>query len=129
MKKIIALLLLLTTALTITHAQKKRTAPGKLLRHIVLFKFKDDAAEADIKKVETAFRMLPSKIAQIAAFEWGTNNSPENLNQGFTHSFFVSFKNEEDRKTYLSHPDHLAFVDILKPQLDKVLVIDYWAGR
>lgn len=101
----------------------------KLLRHAVLFKFKDTSSSADIKKVEDAFRGLPSKIKQIKGFEWGTNNSPENLNQGFTHCFFVSFASEEDRAVYLPHPAHQAFVEVLKPHLDKVLVIDYWAEK
>jgi hypothetical protein len=30
---------------------------------------------------------------------------------------------------YLPHPAHKAFVDVLMPHLDKVLVIDYWAGK
>lgn len=98
-----------------------------MLRHVVLFKFKDDASAGEIKKVEDAFRALPSKIREVKALEWGTNNSPENLSQGFTHCFFVSFKSEADRAIYLPHPAHKAFVDILTPYLDKVLVIDYWA--
>ena len=79
------------------------------------------------KKVEEAFRKLPSEIKEIKAFEWGTNNSPEKLNNGFTHCFFVSFRSEKDREVYLPHPAHKAFVEILKPVLDKVLVLDYWA--
>ena len=98
-----------------------------MLRHVVLFKFKDDANADDVKKVEDAFRALPSKIKEVKALEWGTNNSPENLSQGFTHCFFVSFKSEADRAVYLPHPAHKAFVDILTPHLDKVLVLDYWA--
>jgi hypothetical protein len=101
----------------------------KLLRHVVIFKFKDSASAADIKKVEDAFCELPSKIKQIKAFEWGKNNSPENLNQGFTHCFFVSFASEKDREIYLPHPAHQAFVEVLKPHLDKALVIDYWAEK
>lgn len=100
-----------------------------LLRHVVLFKFKDSATPEDVKKVEDAFRALPSQIKQVKAFEWGKNNSPEGLDQGFTHCFFVSFKSEKDREAYLPHPAHKAFVEILKPHLDKVLVFDYWAGR
>lgn len=99
---------------------------GKVLRHVVLFKFKDDGTAADIKKVEDAFRALPSKIKEIKSLEWGTNNSPENLNQGFTHCFFVSFKSEKDRAIYLPHPAHKAFGEVLHPYLDKVLVLDYW---
>jgi hypothetical protein len=72
---------------------------------------------------------LPSKIKAIKSLEWGTNNSPENINQGFTHCFFVTFANEKDREIYLPHPDHKAFGKILSPHLDKVLVIDYWAEK
>lgn len=94
-----------------------------------MFKYKDGASDADIKKVEAAFRALPSKIKQIKGFEWGTNNSPENLAQGFTHCFFLTFKSEADRAIYLPHPDHKAFGAVLTPILDKVLVLDYWASK
>ena len=101
-------------------------APEKLLRHVVMFKFKDEASEADVAKVVAAFEALPSKIPQIYDFEWGTDNSPEGLQDGFTHCFFLSFLSEEDRAAYLPHPDHKAFGAVLGPHLDKVLVVDYW---
>ncbi|WP_290799277.1 Dabb family protein [Flavihumibacter sp. UBA7668] len=101
----------------------------KQLRHVVLFSFKTTSSAEEIKKVEEAFRALPSQIKEIRDFEWGTNNSPENLNQDFTHCFLVSFATEKDREIYLPHPAHKAFVDELKPHLEKVLVIDYWATR
>ena len=107
--------------------QTKNSTP--LLRHIVMFKFKDDAEKVDIEKVENAFRDLPNHISEIKDFEWGTNNSPEELEQGFTHCFFVSFENEAGREVYLPHPKHQAFVEILKPTLDKVLVFDYLAKK
>ena len=94
-----------------------------------MFKFKDDALKADIEKVENAFRDLPNHISEIKDFEWGTNNSPEELEQGFTHCFFVSFENEAGREVFLPHPKHQAFVEILKPTLDKVLVFDYLAKK
>jgi hypothetical protein len=126
MKQILTILLLCSTALAAS-SQEKST--GKMLRHVVLFKFKDNSSATDVKKVEDAFRALPSKIKEIQDFEFGTNNSPENLNQGFTHCFFVSFASEKDREVYLPHPAHAAFVEVLKPHLDKVLVVDYWAGK
>jgi hypothetical protein len=97
-----------------------------LLRHVVLFKFKEGTSEKDIAKVQDAFTALPSKIAEIADYEWGLNNSPEGLEKGFTHCFFLTFKSEEDRAVYLPHPDHKAFGEVLGPHLDDVLVIDYW---
>jgi hypothetical protein len=99
----------------------------KELRHVVMFKFKETSSAADVKKVEDAFHGLKDKIKQINAYEWGTNNSPEGLDNGFTHIFFVTFNSEEDRAVYLPHPDHKAFVEVLKPHLDKDMVLDYWA--
>ena len=97
------------------------------LKHAVFFKFKDDADPDDVNKVEQAFAALPGKIDSIKAFEWGTNNSPESHDDGFTHCFMVTFDSEEGRAAYLPHPEHLAFVEVLKPVLDKVRVIDFWA--
>ncbi|SHF44075.1 Stress responsive A/B Barrel Domain [Cnuella takakiae] len=108
-----------------THAQ----STDKVLRHIVMFKFKDNTSAADVKKVEDAFRKLPSQIQEIKGFEWGTNNSPEGLAQGFTHCFFLTFDSEAGRAAYLPHPAHKAFGGVLGPHLDKVLVVDYWAGK
>jgi hypothetical protein len=105
-------------------AQKKNG--DKSLRHVVLFKFKDSSQPGDVKKVEDAFAGLSKKIALIKDFEWGTNNSPENLNQGLTHCFLVTFTSEKDRDAYLIHPEHQKFVEVLKPHLDKVTVLDYW---
>jgi hypothetical protein len=101
------------------------TASGKL-RHVVMFKFKDGTAAEDIKKVENAFRELPKKIPAIVGFEWGTNNSPENLAQGFTHCFLLTFNDAQARDAYLPHPAHKAFGKLLGPHLDKVLVIDFF---
>jgi hypothetical protein len=97
------------------------------VRHVVLFKFKDTATPEQVKSVEDAFRALPSKIPAILDYEWGTNMSPEKLDQGFTHCFFLTFKTATDRDAYLPHPAHKAFGEILRPYLDKVLVVDYVA--
>jgi len=93
---------------------------------VVMFKFKDTSSAADVQKVIEAFEALPSKISQIKAFEWGTNNSPEGINQGLTHCFLLTFTSEKDRDDYLVHPDHKVFGGIVGPHLDKVTVLDYW---
>ena len=96
------------------------------LRHVVLFQYKETATPNDIAKVEEAFSALPSKISEIKGFERGLNNSPENLNKGFTHCYFLTFNSEKDRDTYLTHPVHVAFGDVVGPHLQDVLVVDYW---
>lgn len=128
MKKItLSLFTLLFCFVMITSTAQDQSKPApKLLRHVVLFKFKDTSSAQEVKVVEDAFVALKGKIKLIKDFEWGINNSPENLNQGLTHCFFASFASEKDRDDYLIHPDHKAFVEILLPHLDKVTVIDYW---
>jgi hypothetical protein len=61
----------------------------------------------------------------VRDFEWGTNMSPENLNQGFTHCFLLTFDNARDRDAYLVHPAHKEFGKLLGPYLDKVTVVDF----
>jgi hypothetical protein len=98
----------------------------RFLRHVVMFKFIDGTPEEQVREIETQFAALPQNIQAIFDFEWGTDVSVENLQQGFTHCFVVTFQSEEDRATYLPHPQHLKFVQLVKPHVDKVLVVDYW---
>ena len=101
----------------------------KELKHAVFFRFKEDAAAEDITAVEEGFAALPSKIDAIKGFEWGTNNSPETKDDGFTHCFMVTFDSEEGREAYLPHPDHKAFVELLGPCLDAPRVLDWWSAK
>ncbi len=97
-----------------------------VLRHVVMFNWKDSSTAEEIAAVESAFAALPNKISEIIDFEWGTNNSPEGLDKGFTHIFFVTFASEAGREVYLPHPDHQAFVKLIGPHVEDVLVLDYW---
>ena len=98
-------------------------------RHVVLFKFKADAPAAKVQGVIDAFRALPGKLPAIQGFEWGTNVSPEGLNQGFTHVFTLTFASKEAlEKRYLHEPAHQEFVAMLGGLLDGALVVDYVAA-
>ena len=96
-------------------------------RHVVCFKFKDDASKKQVAEIEQAFGKLSKQVDTITGYEWGTNVSPENHDQGFTHCFIVSFKDKKGLDAYLPHKAHKAFVEKLLPSLDKVFVIDFVA--
>lgn len=102
------------------------TEPDSVLRHVVFFSFKETSTPEDVKSVVDAFRDLQNKIDGIKSFEWGTNSSPEGLNQGLTHAFTLTFHSDADRNAYLPHPAHKDFGILLGPHLDKVMVVDYW---
>jgi len=101
----------------------------KLLRHIVIFKFKEESSEEDINKLNEEFNALAKSIPVVQDFEWGLNNSPEDFHQGFTHCYLITFNSEKDRdEVYAPHPEHQAFVKNLQPHLEKVFVVDYWTN-
>ena len=100
---------------------------GKL-RHVVMFQFKEDATPEQVKAIEDKFRSLPARISEIKAFECGTIVGKGGASAGFTHCFLVTFDNADGRKVYLPHPAHKEFVELVKPSLKKVLVVDYIAA-
>lgn len=96
------------------------------LRHVVMFTFRDDAGRDAVDAVVAGFGRLPAEIPCIAAYEWGTNVSPEGLNGGFTHCFTLTFASDAERDAYLVHPAHERFVATLGGCLARSLVLDYW---
>ena len=108
---------------------KASEQPAKVLRHIVLYKFKDDLTPAQINEVVAAFSALPKKIDTIVGFERGTNVSPEGKSEGLTHAFVVSFRDDAGRDAYLKHPAHLEYVKLASTRREKVVVFDYWSAE
>lgn len=125
--KTLALILSVGLVCSLVATAAESSAKDAKLRHVVAFKFKDTVTKEKIKEVEDAFRALKGKIPQIVSFEWGTNNSPEKLDKGFTHGFILTFKSEKDRDAYLVHPDHKKFGELVGGVLADVFVIDFWA--
>jgi len=108
------------------HAAEK---PERVLRHLVLYKFKDGLKPAELQEVIDTFNALPKKIDTIIGYEAGTNVSPEGKSDGLTHAFVVTFKDEKGRDAYLVHPAHKAYVEVVKDRRDKVVVFDYWGEK
>jgi hypothetical protein len=104
-------------------------AADKVLRHIVMYKFKEGVTPAQIQQVVDAFGGLPKKVDTIIGYEAGTNVSTEGKSEGFTHAFVVTFKNEKDLAAYLVHPAHDAYVQVVRDKREKVIVFDYWAEK
>ena len=101
------------------------------VKHIVVFKFKSKVTPAQIEEVTVAFKNLKNKIPGILSFENGVNNSPEKLNKGFTHVYLLTFKDAASRDTYLPHPDHKKFGDLLAKldAVEDVFVVDFNSAK
>jgi len=97
------------------------------VRHVVVFKYKPDATKEQIQQITDAFGELKNKIPGVVSFEHGINDSPEKKNLGFTHVYMVTFENAKARDTYLPHPEHKKFVQMLGKSgiLEDLFVVDY----
>ena len=96
------------------------------LQHIVLIQFKTSISPEQLAEIENGALTL-KQIQGVNHLKMSQNVSPENLNQGYTHSLTMWFENEADRdEIYLPHPIHKAFVDLFLPHTEQVLVFDYW---
>ncbi|MDQ4139322.1 MAG: Dabb family protein [Bacteroidota bacterium] len=102
-------------------------AKKEQVRHVVVFKFKPSATPEQIAQVTQELGALKSKIPGIVAFEHGVNDSPEKKNLGFTHVYLLTFENAAARDTYLPHPEHKKFGQLLGKLgiMEDVFVVDY----
>ena len=101
-----------------------------MIRHIVLFRYRESAQQDQIDQLNHAFLGLKNKIPGILESEHGINDSPEEKNLGFTHIFQLTFLDGDARDAYLPHTEHVKFGDLLD-ELDIIadaMVVDYHVG-
>lgn len=125
MKRVLFSLSIAAVALMLMVALKPDAAEP--VRHVVVFKYKQDASPEKIQQVTDAFRALKDKIPGIVSFEHGINDSPEGKNLGFTHVYLITFESAAARDAYLPHPQHQEFGKLLGSTgiLEDAFVVDY----
>jgi hypothetical protein len=95
------------------------------VQHIVLLKFKADAAEDTWPRLVVALAGLRTAIPGIIHFSAGPYASPEGFNQGYTHGFLMTFSDPAARDVYLDHPAHEAVKSEFLPAAEKVVAFDF----
>ena len=99
---------------------------NKVIKHIVHLKYKDEATKAQVEEAVQAFVNLQNEIPEIANFEWGENDSTEGHTKGLTHTFVITFKDENAREQYLFHKAHLNLLKNYAQFFGDAVVMDYW---
>ncbi|MEA1916397.1 MAG: Dabb family protein [Campylobacterota bacterium] len=92
--------------------------------HIVMFKFKEENREENIKKVTMLLEELPSKISKIRTMEVGRDFS--NSERSFDMSLYSTFESVEDLKAYAVDESHLHVVEFIKKVTVESKVVDYF---
>tara|TARA_B110000263_G_C15232527_1_gene475345 strand:+ start:367 stop:759 length:393 start_codon:yes stop_codon:yes gene_type:complete len=127
-KLIIVILFITSSCIKEVENQSKKKLKSNL-NHIVLFEFKNNTSLEKIEEIKQAALAL-KKIKGVKNLIWGKNVSPEMLNKGLTHSLTMSFENEYDRDSiYLPHLTHVAFGEVFVPELENLVVYDYWSNN
>lgn len=96
-----------------------------MIQHNVLFKWKAGMPAETEQQTFLALTALKDQIPGIVSLTIGKQNSPEGLGKGFHVGLSVQFIDAEAREKYLIHPAHTAAVDIFRPHMQDVIVLDY----
>lgn len=102
-----------------------RDSDSSPVQHCVLLRINKDAPSREtmvfLRKLSTIWEEIPG----IVGLQWGTDNSPEGLQRGFTHACIMSFESPAALETYGPHPVHVALKERGKGIVDDVFVFDF----
>ena len=97
-----------------------------MIKHIVLFKLKEELAIDEKKAVMTKFKnaieALSAKISVIRKVEVGLNMNPS---ESWDIALYSEFDSLDDVKVYATHPDHVAAAGIIADAKESRSCVDY----
>jgi hypothetical protein len=80
-----------------------------MLKHIVLFRWKDGSTPDARSKVGTALSTLPGLIEQIRSYHLGQDAAIRPGNWDF--GLVAEFDDRQGWETYVKHPEHIQVVE------------------
>jgi len=95
------------------------------VKHFGVFAFRPEVGPAEIATCFGEMAGMVGRIPGLIDFHHGPYESPEGLNDGFTHGFIMTFASSAARDAYLPHPEHERVKAIVVPRLARVLVFDF----
>ena len=97
-----------------------------MLRHVVMFRFKDDASSNARQSVEDGLARLPGVIEEIEAYRFGADLG---LREGnFDYCLVAEFADAEAFARYVDHSEHQRFIaERLAPVVAERVSVQYEA--
>jgi len=95
-----------------------------MLRHVVIFKFKNGVTREDprVPEVYAQLAQLPGRIPEVSAWEQGYNVSGRDI--AYDIALYSTFENQEALQHYSDHPAHRAVVARLR-EICTWHIVDY----
>lgn len=98
-----------------------------MLKHIVMFKFRDQAEgcdrKANIKALKAKLEALPALIKEIRSFEVGINSIESSA--AYDLVLLSEFESKEALFRYQKHPEHVLVVGFVGKVCESRTVVDY----
>jgi hypothetical protein len=84
------------------------------IRHMVLFKFSDDATDSQIDALAAGLDTMPAAVGKVLRYEHGRDvgvNPPS-----WSYGLVAEFASVDDYLSYRDHPAHQALIrDLVEP--------------
>ena len=94
-----------------------------MIVHIVMFRFKEENREENLKEVTSRLNALVELIPTLKSMEVGVDFS--RTERAFDLSLYSTFDSKEDLQAYAVHPEHLKVVELIKSVTLESKVVDY----
>ena len=96
-----------------------------MIKHIVLYKFKDTIIKEVFEEILINFNECKNKLNGITSLQFGKNVSlKKHLNHGFNYGLFMEFENEDVIKSYNNLDTHKKAQETMAQYQEDVLVFD-----
>ena len=98
-----------------------------MLRHVVLFRWKDGVSDAQKRAVEAGLGALPERIPEIRRYEFGGDAGLAEGNFDFV--VVADFESLADYEAYQAHPEHQRVIgESIRPVISARAGAQYWLG-
>jgi len=94
-----------------------------VIKHIVMFDFKDENKNENIAKAKEMLEALIESVPSLKSMEVGVNFSPES--RAMDLSIYTEFDDKAGLEAYAIHPEHLKVVEFIKTVVNSSKVSDY----
>jgi hypothetical protein len=94
-----------------------------VIRHVVLWTFKDGVAQVDRDAIVAAVRDLGATVPSLRSLEVGENLTPARAH-GYTHLLVETFDDLDGLAAYQRHPVHVPVVERLRKATSQLLAVD-----
>lgn len=97
-----------------------------MIKHIVLFKFKNDLPEAGKKQkleaIKADLEALTGKVETLKKMEVGINCNPD---EKYDLALVSEFESMKGLQTYATHPEHIKVGGVIREILEERACVDY----